>query len=295
MSLKSVVERLLSGPTAVRLGRARRAGSTLVLAYHNVVEDDSPPSGDRSLHLGLENFRSQLDAVTSLGAVVPLEEVPGARSEGLRFAITFDDAYRGAIRLAIPELQNRGLPATVFVAPGLLGAPQTWWDLMAGPQGLAPEVRSRCLEELAGDGRRIVQQFGKDLTPPRDPDLRIATDDELRGAVSGGHLTLAAHSWNHPNLCRLSADEVRAEFDSTNQWLSTWPEGSTGPWCAYPYGLENRAVRELAAQAGYAAAFTIGGGWYVAGSDAMRMPRYNVPAGLSLQGFLARICGLLEP
>ena len=295
MSFKSIVERLLSGPTAIRLGRARRRGSTLILAYHHVVADDSAPSGDRSLHLGLGMFRAQLDALGRLGTISPLDDVLDSPHDGLRFAITFDDAYRGAIRLAMPELRTRGLPATVFVAPGLLGAPQTWWDLMAGPQGLAPEVRSRCLEELAGDGRRIVQQFGRDLTPPPDPDLRIATDDELRGAVSGGHLTLAAHSWNHPNLCRLSAEEVRTEFDSTNQWLSTWPAGTTGPWCAYPYGLANRVVRELAAEAGYAAAFTIGGGWCVAGSDPMRMPRYNAPAGLSLQGFLARICGLLEP
>src|SRR3989454_12415715 len=102
-----------------KLGRVRRREHTLVLTYHNIVPERSPPFGDRSLHLPRPLFVRQLEQLLRTHAVVPLEDVlaPARPSHRPRVAITFDDAYRGATVMGVEELTKRGLPATLFVVP----------------------------------------------------------------------------------------------------------------------------------------------------------------------------------
>ncbi len=82
---------------------------------------------------------SPLDDLAELADVVALEEmlnppaVSGERpapSRRPRVAVTFDDAYRGAVTIAQDELTRHGFPSTLFVAPGLLG------DLLVGRRRL---------------------------------------------------------------------------------------------------------------------------------------------------------------
>ena len=130
----------------------------LILAYHNILPEGAPPSGDLSLHLPRSEFARQLDYLAESFEVVCLsrivDESPGDRP---RLAITFDDAYRGAVKLGIHELTERNLPATVFVAPGLLGSPGFWWDQYARPdQGLPDEVRRTGLNDCHGDSNKVA-------------------------------------------------------------------------------------------------------------------------------------------
>lgn len=48
-------------------------------------------------------------------------------------AVTFDDGYVDNLRMAKPQLERAGIPATVFIASGYVGtATQFWWDELAG-------------------------------------------------------------------------------------------------------------------------------------------------------------------
>src|SRR5213079_1926770 len=82
--------------------------------------------------------------VLSYHAVVPLEQLlapapPGRRP---RVAITFDDGYRGAVCIGVPELARRDVPATLFVVPGFVGKGPFWWDAVApGARGVDPALR----------------------------------------------------------------------------------------------------------------------------------------------------------
>src|SRR5207253_4854215 len=55
-ALKAVVEGLLAHGGAATLARAARRGGALVLAYHNILPDGVPATGDRSLHLARARF-----------------------------------------------------------------------------------------------------------------------------------------------------------------------------------------------------------------------------------------------
>ena len=153
-SLKRAVESLLVRSGAVGVARHRRRRRPAILAYHNVVPDDTPLQGDRSLHVPLSRFRQQLDLLRETHDVVPLDslrESDATAKERPVAAITFDDAYRGAVTTAVAELVKRGVPGTIFVAPGLLGDRSFWWDDLAhGANGLSDSLRRKALEELGG-------------------------------------------------------------------------------------------------------------------------------------------------
>jgi peptidoglycan/xylan/chitin deacetylase (PgdA/CDA1 family) len=293
---RRVIEVALEWSGIPRLAARAQRGRTLILAYHNVVPDDGPPAGDRSLHIPQSVFAAHLDAVAAMCAVVPLAAIGGpADPTRPRVAITFDDAYRGALMLGMQELQRRQLPATVFVPPGLLGHASFWWDACAGPDGLSPERRDEALGRLRGEDAAVRQAWP--LTNPIPTTLRPGTADELRTALAlHAGLTLGAHTWSHPNLTRLSPPELAAELQKPLAWLRDgWPADRVIPWLTYPYGLENAAVRAVARDAGYSGGLKVDGGWLdAAPTDPFALPRLNVPAGLSVRGLRLRLSGLLR-
>lgn len=292
---KRAAERLLGAA----FGRTSRChGRTLILAYHNVVRDADAGRGDQSLHLSFDEFRRHLDLLQRCSVVVPLSAALGepAPATALRVVLTFDDAYRGAVDLAFPEMVRRGLPATLFVAPGLLGATGFWWDAAAGTTGLDPARRESALEVEAG---RPAAEW-KRLAPPDrgaaglPPAYHCASVEAVMAAGAAPGVTLGAHSWSHPNLPRLPEPELAGELRRPLEWL----RGTglpTVPVLAYPYGLSSAAVGAAARSAGYDAGLLVDGGWMPVAGDPMALPRCNVPAGLSAAGLRLRLSGIVAP
>jgi peptidoglycan/xylan/chitin deacetylase (PgdA/CDA1 family) len=247
----------------------------------------------------VERFVRQLEHLGNCFEVVPLANVldPPQRPGAPRVAITFDDAYAGAIREGLPQLSQRGLPATVFVAPGLLEGRAFWWDALAGsPQGLSEETRRHALDRCRGQDaavRRWAAEAGISLAEPSQL-CRSATEGDLRRAADETGVTFGVHTWSHPNLAALDYAEVAAELVRPLRWLRD-RFTRVLPWIAYPYGQPPRdtgAVR----LAGLEAGMLVTGGWLPrAGFDRYAIPRLNVPAGLSLDGFRLRLAGLLLP
>ena len=297
--LKATVERgfVSSGlPAVARRGRRR---GLLILAYHNIIPDGVTIDGESSLHLPVARFAGQLDLLRKTHDVVPLDSVLGDRpatGRRPRAVITFDDAYRGAVTRGIEEVVKRGMPATIFVAPAFVGGRRFWWDVMtpAGASGLSESFRRQALEECRG-ADDVVRRWGERLgyRPTQLPDeWACASEDELRAAAAQPGITVASHSWSHPNLCRLGRAELEEELARPAAWLSERFE-SVLPILSYPYGLSSPAVERVAAAAGYRAGVVIDGGWVShRPRNPFALPRLNVPAGLSQTGFLLRTAGL---
>src|SRR6185503_1881953 len=124
-------------------------------------------------------FRDQLDALQQTHDVVPLRDVlnEAPRRGRPRVAITFDDAYLGAVRHAPAELSARGMPATIFVAPAFLGGRSFWWDALADPRGgLDPGLRERALGDLRGEDAAIrAWARGRGFVETEPPDFQRAS------------------------------------------------------------------------------------------------------------------------
>ena len=297
-SAKRVVERALVVGGAAYVGRAVRRGGAAVLAYHNVVPDDAIPAGDRSLHLRRSDFIQQLHHLRESFDVVALGELvhePGRQSGKPRIAITFDDAYHGALTLGVEELRRLGLPATVFVAPALLSDSAFWWDVVADPAlgEVEPALRDRVLRELGGRGKEILHGDGGPASAPLTRCHRPGTTADVVAALDRHPgLTLGAHSWSHPNLAAVSDAELERELQLPLEWLAR----TTDRWLpviAYPYGLTSPRVAEAAADRGYVAGWRATGGWMRTTSRWMlECPRVTIPAGVSSDGFRLLVAGL---
>jgi peptidoglycan/xylan/chitin deacetylase (PgdA/CDA1 family) len=293
--VRGVAERLLGRAGRGFLRTPAVDGRAAILAYHNVVPDGVAPAGDDSLHLPLSSFGRQLDFLQDYCEVMPLERILQPAANGrLAVAITFDDGYRGTLTLGAAELARRGLPATVFVPPGLLDDKSFWWDDLADPvQGLADGLRARALGELRGVDADIRAAFPA-RAPQYPPSMRSGSVEELRRATEVADLRIGAHSWGHPNLAAIGAGDLDGELARPLAWIrERFPEQAI-PWIAYPYGLSSAAVEAAAAAAGYVNGLLAEGGTFRRGGGrpAYAVPRVNVPAGVSLDGFALRLAGV---
>jgi peptidoglycan/xylan/chitin deacetylase (PgdA/CDA1 family) len=286
-----------SGGAAV--GRRRMRDRTLVLAYHNIIPDDMRNVGDRSLHLPRADFAAQLDSLRATHDVVPLTDLFAARSATgrPRAVITIDDAYTGAVTMGVYELTKRALPATIFVAPAFVGGKSFWWDALADPiEGLPAGLRERALGDCRGvdaDVLRWAVSTGVARLADVPPIARVAGEAEILAAAGRPGISLASHSWSHPNLTRLPHGELATELTKPLSWLRERVPAVV-PWLGYPYGLFNAEVAAAAARAGYQGAFAVSGGWVPAAiRDRFALPRVNIPAGISVEGFQLRGAGFL--
>src|SRR6266571_3108384 len=90
-----------------------------ILLYHRVAS----LSSDRwRMAVSAARFAEQLDVIATRFAPLPLNELASAiLAEDVphgAVALTFDDGYRDVLLAAKPQLERRGIPATVFVISG---------------------------------------------------------------------------------------------------------------------------------------------------------------------------------
>jgi O-antigen/teichoic acid export membrane protein/peptidoglycan/xylan/chitin deacetylase (PgdA/CDA1 family) len=210
-----VLERLAS--RALRVLRRRRS---VILGYHGVgpaAEGEDP----HFLRIPTERFERQLDLLLEAGfeftTVAELaERADGGKPPPGLAAVSFDDGMSDNLTVALPILQRRGIPATVYVTSGLIGARNPWFS--------------------------------------QDSSARMMTPDELRELAAAG-VELGAHTVHHADLSRLSQSECLREMvesrDRIEEIAGTPVRTFAYPYCRY--GPEAMAAVE---EAGFSAAVT---------------------------------------
>lgn len=299
--IKRTAQRGLLLAGVPRMLQLRHAGDTVVLAYHNIVPRGTAVVGDRPLHVEQDEFCAHLDALRETYDVVPLaaalEGPADAAPRRPRAVITFDDAYGGAVTCAVPEMVSRAMPATIFVTPSYLDGGAFWWDLLTPEDGdgLDPAFRERALTVQAGQGARILADAAvasRALTELPSHARGACEADLLRAARQPG-ITLASHTWSHPNLAALPAGELPDELVRPLAWLRE-RVADVLPCVSYPYGLASPAVERAAEAAGYRAGLLFESGWFGSHTqNRFAIPRVGVPPGMSVAGFRLRMTGVM--
>lgn len=302
-ALKRRIESVLVEGGIARLARVVLRPGGVVLAYHNVLPAGAAPVGDRSLHVPLAALEAHLDALAAIGEVVPVEVVlrdPVASPRRVRIALTFDDAYRGAVTVGVDSLVRRGFPATVFVTPAFVDGGPFWWDSLADPAlgAVPPEAREHALQRLQGDDqavRRWAAATGRPTFPVPEY-ATAASESELRAAARHPGIVLGSHTWSHRNLASLPDDDLQGELTRPLAWLLERFQ-SVARWVSYPYGLYSPRVVTAAARAGYTAAFALADPASRSGrgaAPAFEHPRGNVPSGMTAHGVVLRVSGAVS-
>ncbi|MCA9321763.1 MAG: polysaccharide deacetylase family protein [Planctomycetes bacterium] len=224
-----------------------------ILTYHSIDDGDSPIS------VSPATFEAHLEALKASGArVVPLAAIIETRDPAV--AITFDDGFCNFAAEAWPKLRDRGLPATLFVTSGHLGARNRWG--------------------------------GK--TVPGIPDLPLLSAEALRDLLQEG-LEVGGHSATHPHLPELDAPGLALEVEGCRERLEALLGRRISSF-AYPYGSVDRRSHERvsrhydrAVTTEHRTLTTVNTPWLLPRLDAYYFRRPESLSGFGSAGFARRV------
>lgn len=316
MTLRDLARRgaaLLHGASgAAARARARLDGTrALVLMYHRVLpaSDARRDAVEDGMYVTPETFARHLDWLAAELRVLPLHEVVARLGDGRALppgacAITFDDGWRDNAEHALPALERRGLPATVFVVTERMGSEGAFWpDEVCRRLALLPAAARRPLAERLGAplGARLgadpagepeaavlahLKTLGDDARARALDVLREATPappvrgrelldwDEVDRLALGG-VDVESHGATHAILTVLPDDAVRAEIRTARERLRERGHGRHGLF-AYPSGAHDDRVVGIARELGQRAAVTVERRLAAAPCDPLRIPRVGL-------------------
>jgi peptidoglycan/xylan/chitin deacetylase (PgdA/CDA1 family) len=281
---------VLYGTGAIRLGSwlagyAGRQPAFPILTYHRVNDDadDFLPAVPASV------FERHMAYVASAYRVMPLAEMVERAQKGSlprnSLAITFDDGYRDNLTHAAPILHRLGLPATIFLATGLIGTgTSSWFDRLSVALKLTrvesvrtPWEETFILRDQAARLAALDRALGY-LKTLRDDELQRVLDrflealgvpdamasknlmldwDDVR-ALRGLGFDVGGHTVSHVILSRVSDERAWAEIRGSSEAIEA-SLGTKPTAFAYPNGRPEdytRSTIDLVRRAGFAWAVT---------------------------------------
>lgn len=230
-----------------------------ILCYHEV---DPQPADEWSVTP--EQLREQLRILTKRRHPVSLSQIVDWVINGTEIpkgavAITFDDGFLGVLKYAAPIFQEFNLTGTVFISPGLVEN---------GTSGADPSFRARG-PFMDWEQLRMLQDMG---------------------------WTIGGHAMNHPVLSRLSDSKSHEQINLSRSLIKEHL-GASCNMMAYPYGTPgtvSEREHNLAAKAGYKAAFIAVTGVPDIGMNQFIIPRSKVLGSDNKRVFLSILDGALD-
>jgi peptidoglycan/xylan/chitin deacetylase (PgdA/CDA1 family) len=313
-----------SGLTSWILSRIMRSdGAALILGYHGVSRDSR-----KLLSRGhaLSNLREQLLFLRRSLRPVRLEEIIGPISRGeappaATFAVTFDDGLVNHATLAVPLLEELGIPATFFVPSGLVDSGDDLWvsavremvyhwpgDRVASEPGLWPDLplgndaaryeaffrMKQALKTNEGVRREVLERLARRAggfhRPPEQD--RVISAALLQKMVRAG-ITVGGHSRTHPILSGLGLEAAREEIKGCREDLERILGVSVVDF-AFPngrFGDFDESTCRLVAETGFRCAVITEPGMVRRGDDRLALRRClpdNVPALLASFDLMTR-------
>jgi len=312
---------------------AQRRGLCSCLLYHRVHANGRSDAewGNGILSVSLDDFDRQIGWLARNRRCLALDEalalLRDARLPAGSAVVTFDDGYRDNLELALPVLEKHGVPATIFVATGLIeAAVEPWWvelealiarldQIEVGPPGEGASAplrtdaqRNRAYDRLASRARmtppaeidRMLEPMRAQAARPARPAPELMLSwDEIGRLAQHPMVTIGAHTVSHPPLTALAPEDARREIEESRSALEA-RAGVSAAHFAYPYGSAAHAgAREadLVAAAGFRGAYTAVEGHWVA-ADAARpflLPRIAITRRDGLDGVRFKLSGWHAP
>lgn len=198
----------LSVGNVIRRLRGKNVGTSVVLYYHSVSAEQRAA------------FACQMDAIVRCANPIPTDVKYPLKKDARYVAVTFDDGFENIIENALPELEKRGIPSTIFVITQGLGQFPDW---------LTSTVDRK--------------QHGK-----------LMSADQLQKLPSN-LVSVGSHTMTHPALPSLSEREARRELSESRTKLEKLLNGRVALF-SFPYGAFNQKLVSWCQEIGYERVFT---------------------------------------
>jgi peptidoglycan/xylan/chitin deacetylase (PgdA/CDA1 family) len=292
---------------------ARLSQPVIILLYHRVALLDIDPL---MLSVTPQHFAEHLEVIRQSYQPLPLQALANC-THMPRFGtkpgivVTFDDGYADNLYQAAPLLEDRHLPATVFITSGSLGQ-EFWWDrlehllhpsnmLPSSLQlevdgcpytweslGTSPEAHQELFYEIFyilrplphTERQRALSELAlwAGISPAIRDSHRALTSEEVRQLGASESVEIGAHTITHPVLATLPSDIQSMELSQSRLHLEQ-VSGRSVHSLAYPFGTRvdtNQTTIELAQEAGFLLACANVKGSVRPGTNPYFLPRYVV-------------------
>jgi peptidoglycan/xylan/chitin deacetylase (PgdA/CDA1 family) len=164
----------------------------------------------------LDKFKRHMDYILRIGSPTWSDTNESPSDTRPKIAVTFDDGFRSVMENALPVMQERGIPATIFVPVGYIGKKPGW----------VSDSQDLNLED------------------------EVLNETQLRGLADNHLVKVGSHSITHKRLSQLDPKEAHEELVESKKILENIL-GKRVDLFAFPYGDYNEETIELCAKAGY--------------------------------------------
>jgi len=271
--------------------------------YHRVLPraDAARDHVEPGMFVEPETFARHIAWLDEQFEVMPLYEIVARLGDGRSLphgacAITFDDGWRDNFVHALPALEARALPATIFVVTDRVGSKGAFWpdEVFRRLDGIAPAARRAVSRELGMasttdsshailthlkgtpevERPALLETIRRDTDDPRGETRELLGWEELDALASRG-VDIESHGASHAILTGMQLGQASDELRTALRKLRDHGHARHALF-AYPSGAFDADVVRLAREAGYRAAFTTKVGLASAASDPLCQPRVAV-------------------
>jgi len=192
-----------------RLNTKTERGTLVVLCYHDVGSQQR------------QQFARQMDTLLRFAEPAPVDLQPPLRSGSRFVSVTFDDGLITFVKHALPELEARNIPGTLFVVTGKLGQESDWRHYPDMPYSDRPGC--------------------------------ILTSTQLREIAD--RVVIGSHSVTHPMLTEISETDAKRELKESRTTLER-TLGRDVTLFSFPYGDFDDNLIKWCSEAGYRRIYT---------------------------------------
>jgi peptidoglycan/xylan/chitin deacetylase (PgdA/CDA1 family) len=208
-----------------------------ILAYHSLDENGSVLSTPPAVFAEQMRILAELDVdIVNMNEIS--QRINQTSASKPIVAITFDDGFRNIYEHGLPVLQSCGFTATVYLVTDYCGKANSW----------------------PSQPRTILRQ----------PLLNWNQIKEMRE----GGIEFGSHTRTHPYLTTLSPSQAEEEMVASKNAIED-AIGCPVETFAYPYGVYNNSVKQLA-KAHFAVALSTALGLVQPGSDVFALERLDM-------------------
>jgi glycosyltransferase involved in cell wall biosynthesis/peptidoglycan/xylan/chitin deacetylase (PgdA/CDA1 family) len=309
--------------------RGRHRDRLVILGYHGIVEDQSR-SAPSWLMLRASAFTAQMRFLRDHYEIVSMNEaarriVAHEPFEHPTACVTLDDGYRNNMTVALPILEQMGIPATIYLATGLINTDHIHWTAKLeqamfgssrsildvtdlglrryplGPHASYSYVRLVArLYRLAEPARQnlinVIETRLGTLEGTDFSEFQMMNWDEIRSVCSHGNIEFGGHTINHQIVEPLDDEELEFEIGGSIEEVRRQTKLASVTF-AYPNGtptdFDQRAERVLRDHQVVAAVSTIDG-INDSSTNPFALRRITVGSGMSIEEFRVRTSGAIE-
>lgn len=309
------------------VGRVAQRRRLLIVCYHGVRADDDPER--QWLLLPRREFADQIAYLAAHYECLPidtaLERLWAGELREPTACVTFDDGYRNNRTIALPILEQHRVPATIYLATGLIGTSELLWtttielafrttrvdSLDLAPLGISTErtplgdarsrraIGKRVVEALklrpVAERRELMAAMLRSLDASANaaafPQYALMDWNDVATVAQSKLVTFGGHTVHHEIVSRLDDATLHDEIAGSVAAVREHVAGAVSHTFAYPNGrpedIDDRATRVLAS-VGCSAAVTTTEGLNAGSEPRMRLRRAVIGGDATMSGFAAQ-------